>query len=86
MKLRCAKGLQGVGGPKRVRRRGDEIWELESGMQRKEKCCVVKQEENNPKDESTAPPGTAPDGFSSYSQHVVFQQTGSRGDGCEAVI
>lgn len=65
---------------------GDEIWEVGSAMRRKERSCIVKQEEKDPVDESTAPPGTAPDGFSSYSQDVVFQQTGSRGEGCEAVI
>lgn len=51
-------------------------------MRRKERSCVFKQEEKDPEDESTAPP----DEFSSYSQDVVFQQTGSRGEGCEAVI
>lgn len=69
-------------GFKKVRRRGDKIWEVGSGMRRKERRCVVKQEEKDPKDESTAPP----DEFSSYSQDVVVQQTGSRGEGCEAVI
>lgn len=60
---------------------GSRIWDAEKG---EELCSQTGRERSI--DESTAPPGTAPDGFSSYSQDVVFQQTGSRGDGCEAVI